>query len=163
MSQSKLDSTELDPCKFQVTPTTFTNSWPAKNPWAEPGRNGLISWILLYFTKAKERGATNHSRMLTCEMGYYWNFTFTGEGLPIGCGVFKQTTSHKVRDADWYGSHRSIGFNDCPKQTITDEHGLELHKAVDLYADNGDIWMSDFIDAYTKMYENGWSSLESSS
>ena len=43
---------------------------------------------------------------------------------------------------------------------LEDEHGLELYKAVDLYADDGDLWMHDFIDAYTKMYENGWSDLE---
>ena len=160
-SVSKLaDPNAVDSCKFQVQPTVFTNSWPAEDPWATKDRNGLISWILVYFTKAKEKGASNHSRMLTCEMGYFWNFTFTGEGLPTGCNVFKGTTSYKVRDAAWYRDHRSIGYNDCNKQMMPDEHGLELHKAVDLYADDGDTWIKDFVDAYTKMYENGWSNLE---
>ena len=44
----------------------------------------------------------------------------------------------------------------CQKQKARDEKGKPIYKAVELYADNPQIWMKDFVDAFAKMQRNGY-------
>ena len=134
----------------------FANEWPPPSPWANSSRNGRINWILFYENKNKTLGENNHSRMLTAEMGYYWKFQYDANGLPRGCPVFDGAN----KNAEYFAARRGLGYNTCAKQNETkDEFGEPISDAVELYAENGTRWMKDFVDAYTKMYQNGWPNL----
>ena len=94
--------------------------------------------------------------MLTAEMGYYWKFQYDANGIPRGCPVFDGAN----KNAEYFAARRGLGYNTCGKQNeFKDEFGEPISGAVELYAENGTRWMNDFVDAYTKMYQNGWPNL----
>ena len=90
--------------------------------------------------------------MLSADVGYMWKFHFDPDtGLPQGCGVFEKSS-----DPSFYGSQKEFGFNDCPEQDLLDEHGVPLSQVVVNYAEDDRLWMKDFVEAYIKMQQNGW-------
>ena len=132
----------------------FANDWPPPSPWATSTRNGRINWILCYEKKNNTCAESNHSRMLTAEMGYYRKFHYDANGIPRGCPTFDD------KDAKYLSKKSGLGPNTCEIQDeFLDEFDVPISDAVKLYAENGTRWMKDFVDAYTKMYQNGWPNL----
>lgn len=139
---------------FMIQPSFANQVWPSKDPWCEPGRPGRLFWLLTVDngTAAGER-KTEHTKMISADMGYAWKFHFDENGLPRGCNAFKHD------DPAWYAPRFSAGMNDCPKQDLLDEHGIPLYDAVVMYGENATLWMHDFVEAYIKMQQNGWTKL----
>ena len=94
------------------------------------------------------------TRFLSSEVGYHLKFDFGANGLPRGCPAFDDPT----KDMKWYTENHGIakpGTHGCPLQDHPDENGEPIHKAVELYANDGDVWIKDFVLAYDKMQQNG--------
>ena len=157
-----------DPSTWAVNPSKylvqggglFAGEWPPPNPWATSTRNGRINWILMHFDQKADEGKgrwkNNQSRMMTAEMSFYWKFNFDANGIPRGCPNFDGAD----KNAEYFATRRGLGYNTCGKQNeFKDEFGEPISDAVELYAENGTHWMKDFVDAYTKMYQNGWPNL----
>ena len=99
------------------------------------------------------QGDNSQSRYLSSEIGYHLKFHFDENGLPQGCTAFEGERNEKwYRDNGWrlYG-----GSHGCPLQDYKDEHGIPMHEAVELYGQDGDLWINDFIRAFGKMQQNG--------
>ena len=156
-----------DPSTWAVNPSKylvqggglFAGDWPPPSPWATSTRNGRINWILNHFDQKADEGKgrwkNNQSRMMTAEMSFYWKFNFDANGIPRGCPNFDGAN----KNAEHFAARRGLGHNACGKQDFKDEFGIPMPDAVELYADNGTLWMHDFVNAYTKMYQNGWPNL----
>ena len=43
---------------------------------------------------------------------------------------------------------------------MEDENGQEMHKSVEEYAGNQELWVNDFLSAWAKMQQNGYEKLE---
>ena len=43
---------------------------------------------------------------------------------------------------------------------MEDENGQEMHKSVEEYASNQELWVNDFLSAWAKMQQNGYEKLE---
>ena len=94
------------------------------------------------------------SRYLSSEVGYHLKFHFSKNGVPRGCKAFRN------KQADWYKNAGKFlgepGTHGCPLQDHPDEYGEPMHKGVKLYADDGDLWIKDFVLAFDKMQQNGY-------
>ena len=45
-------------------------------------------------------------------------------------------------------------------EDMEDENGQEMHKSVEEYAGNQELWVNDFLSAWAKMQQNGYEKLE---
>ena len=104
---------------------------------------------------------SNRARFTSSEIGYYYDFDFDDNGLPTGCPVFEGN-----RDEEWYRGQRSImqGLEDhgCGLQKAKDEQNKPIYKSVQKYANDPELWLEDFVDAFDQMQQNGYTKLETS-
>ena len=99
---------------------------------------------------------------INSEMGLYFDFKVTDDGIPYGCPQFDgfNTQSWKSNQNLW-SEKPGIGRNDpeCPLQTLAVPEGsTPLHQIVEEYAEDQDAWIRDFIPALEKMLANGYNS-----
>jgi len=80
---------------------------------------------------------------LSVDAGLYIDFSFNSDtGKPLGCGL---------GDSLWKAESPH-----CEKQQIKNpEDGMAMYQIVEEYADNQQIWATDFIAALEKMLSNG--------
>ena len=98
-------------------------------------------------------GCTEHNifqkvSMLSPDMGLFLNFTVDADGRPAGC--------HGLEDKGWLNNwKRSSPVVDCPLNlTPTTDDGT-LAEVMQIYADDQDAWIKDFVAVFDKMLENG--------
>ena len=115
----------------------------------------------------------NRIRHLSSDVGWYFGFDFDKDGFPIGCPQFDQIAkswmSVGYKNALWSydmkGKYIQDGEflepSDCPKQKMKDEHGMEMYKTVEMYAESNELWVEDFGKAWVKMSKNKNSGLVS--
>ena len=90
---------------------------------------------------------------LNVDMGLYLKFeTDNTSGRPIGCSGFTNPVwlQNKKRESD--------EPHGCPLNDAKDEQGLVMHEIVELFANNQQLWINEFIEAFEKMQENGYES-----
>ena len=92
-----------------------------------------------------ERFIQNDETAMSVDAGYYFDFTVDPEtGRPGGCAAFDAFEKNRRRS----------GIVDCGLNEYAPE-GEALHKIVDEFADNQDIWIADYLIAFDKMSKNG--------
>ena len=99
---------------------------------------------------------------INSEMGLYFDFKVTDDGIPYGCPNFDgfNTESWKSNKNTW-SQKPGVGRYDpeCPLQTLAVPEGsTPLHQIVEEYAEDQDAWIRDFIPALEKMLANGYNS-----
>ena len=158
---------------YEVRVNEFCINWPCPDPWSSKNEPGELGWFLMRTFKKEGKcerfeyedpnnkkwckGGVN-SRYLSSEVGYNLKFYFDENGLPRGCDLFEDPT--KTRE--WYGKQNKEdilggepGVHGCDLQDYPDEYGKPMHEAVKLYAEDGDLWIKDFVLAFDKMQQNG--------
>ena len=101
---------------------------------------------------------------INSEMGLYFDFEVTDDGIPYGCPNFDgfNTESWKANHHIW-SVKPGVGRSDpdCPLQTLAVPEGsTPLHQIVEEYAEDQDAWIRDFIPALEKMLANGYESTD---
>ena len=101
---------------------------------------------------------------INSEMGLYFDFEVTDDGIPYGCPNFDgfKTESWRVPHHLW-SKEPGVGRSDpdCPLQTLAVPEGsTPLHQIVEEYAEDQDAWIRDFIPALEKMLANGYNSTD---
>ena len=99
-------------------------------------------------------------RHLASDVGFYYEFDFDWDGIPVGCPGFKS-----VKDNNrwgWYFAERAPEPPMCPKQTMKEglnsegkPEGKAIWETVEEYADDIDVWLKDFVSTWKKMSQNG--------
>ena len=86
-------------------------------------------------------------------------------GYPVGCEAFedmdqpwKWNLIFKNKDGlkKESGKVRNERPAGCPLQDMDDGHGTEMWKTVEMYANDQELWIKDFVDVWSKMNVNGY-------
>ena len=104
----------------------------------------------------------NRIRHLSSDVGFYLKWETDAEGYPTKehCDAFKDMGPF---DYKWkYKFKNSLGTEKeriagCPMQDMDDGTGQESWKTVEMYADNNEQWIEDFVDSWDKMSTKGYS------
>ena len=90
------------------------------------------------------------SSYLNVDMGLFLKFnTVSTSGRPTGC---KGLSNNK-----WLqNKRRNSGPHGCPLNDAIDESGLKIHEIVQLFADDLQVWINEFVAVFQKMQENGY-------
>ena len=122
-----------------------------------------------------DRGATgawSNMFMLNYEGGLYKKFDIdpvanraTGcEGINLDPEKPDEMWDHSFNagcpKATGCNSHVKSGVNQCEKQDLIVEDGQVLSKIVEEFADDHDVWASDFLDAWPRMQSIGYTDLK---
>jgi len=90
---------------------------------------------------------------LQSDMGLFLKFdTDEATGRPTGCSGFNSPRWLANR---WREPRKPNG---CPLNDAMDESGLKMHEVVDLFAEDQQLWINEFVPAFEKMQENGYAS-----
>ena len=103
------------------------------------------------------RKVQNRIRHLSSDVGFYLKWEEDVNGYPRGCDAFKDLKH------DWNWLYKFGKFDrkaGCPKQDMQDGYGKELWETVEMYADNQEKWIKDFVKVWDKMDKNGCENLE---
>ena len=102
--------------------------------------------------------------MLNYEAGFYRKFDVDPEAfMGTGCPGFIEGRPFNLETPNVMWEHGSgpitDGSNsvvaspaaDCPVQDLIDEEGTSIAEITEQYADDHDVWASDFLDAWQRM------------
>ena len=165
------------PCVFRPTTASAPDApnrellqKPALNGWENGKRVSSTNGVTFTSTGIQKgnrrgyytnRGSTrfwSNMFMLNYEAGFYRKFdvdpeAFRGTGCPginletpnvmwtNGTGPIKQGSNSVVASP----------VADCPVQDLADEEGTRISDITEQYADDHDVWASDFLDAWQRM------------
>ena len=101
----------------------------------------------------------NKERYIGADMGFYFKWNISPEGLPRGCPGFKDSSTGADMTLNQFQTTTFLGPN-CPKQDTDDGTGLKLWETVEEFADDQESWMKEFVSALEKMQGNGYKSLQ---
>ena len=96
----------------------------------------------------------NEERGLGPDTGFYFKWNIDSDGKPRGCPGFPSGW----KDAQF--RHHAWLQPKCPKQDADDGTGQELWKTVENFADDNELWMSEFVASFEKMQTNGYAQLD---
>ena len=85
-------------------------------------------------------------------MGLFLKFnTDDTTGRPSGCSG--------LNDSKWLSNKRKTPdrANGCPLNDALDVSGLKMHEIVERFANDNQAWIEEFVPAFEKMQENGYS------
>ena len=141
----------------------------------EKAKNNGFSTFWEYCCDAQGKGnfdtdceltVQNRIRHLSSDVGWYFGFEFDKDGFPIGCKQFdviaKSWMNVGYKNTLWSYDMKGLyikdgefkGPTDCPKQKMKDEHGQQMYKTVEMYAESNELWVEDFAKAWDKMSQN---------
>ena len=90
---------------------------------------------------------------LQSDMGLFLKFdTDEATGRPTGCSGFNSPRWLANR---WREPKKPHG---CPLNDAMDESGLKMHEIVELFAQDQQSWINEFVPVFEKMQENGYAS-----
>jgi len=90
---------------------------------------------------------------LSCEIGLYYDFNVTEDGIPYGCPGF---TDGWINNASRIAGHR-WARPECPKNMMSVPDGATpLSTVFEEYAADQEKWYLDFVDVLEKMLGNGY-------
>ena len=121
-----------------------------------------------------DRPVNNRLRLLSADVGLYLKWDTDEYGYPTTehCDAFKDMGTGYENDSKWSemrnldANHKTLTlesrdrFGGCPKQDLKDEYGKELSGAVELYADDQEKWIKDFVKVWGKMNQLNTSGLK---
>ena len=84
-------------------------------------------------------------------MGLFLKFsTDDTSGRPIGCSG--------LSNVKWLQNRRRMSGapHGCPLNDAMDDSGLKMHEIVELFANDIQTWINEFVDVFQKMQENGY-------
>jgi len=86
---------------------------------------------------------------LNVDMGLYLDFDVDREGRPTGCPGFTEK---------WMENHQQLSDQPkCPlNKDLLEDGTTTMHEMVETYARDIQLWVNDFVKAFTKMTENGY-------
>ena len=126
-----------------------------------------------YFTKLgiqkgarpAQPGKTGFNNMfaLPYEIGLYYKFSVREDtGRAYGCpGIDDDVMDFPFEnDGKSWGIFRTSDTMQCEKNDYVDEDGTPIYQIVEEYADDHDVWASDFLDAWQRMQSNGYTDLK---
>ena len=108
---------------------------------------------------------------MSAEIGLYFDFNVTHDGIPYGCpgldrfgtewwktsGKYKASTYPKFEGAenpaDWYEDDPLCSMN---TMKVPNGQGKQIYQYFEDYAKDQDLWIKDFIPVYGKMLRNGY-------
>jgi len=102
---------------------------------------------------------------LPCEIGMYFDFNVTEDGIPYGCEGLDQFTSENFNKSyllTWSTLENENGgrYKADPKCELNKLEyppgSTPLHQAFDEYAKDNGQWISEFVPAFEKMLSNGY-------
>mmetsp|Transcript_66134 Transcript_66134/g.120545 ORF Transcript_66134/g.120545 Transcript_66134/m.120545 type:complete len:1244 (+) Transcript_66134:117-3848(+) len=90
-----------------------------------------------------------HESATPAEMGLYFKFEVDENDVPYGCPGLEPDRMDTLPSNDEVG---------CPKNDMSLDEGndMSLYQLIELYADDQQAWIRDFIVAWDKMNENGY-------
>ena len=91
------------------------------------------------------------SSYLNSDMGLFLRFdTDDATGRPVGCSG--------LEDYKWLSNQRRMVRkpHGCPLNDMLDISGLKMHEIVQLFANDEQAWIDEFVPAFEKMQENGY-------
>ena len=97
--------------------------------------------------------------MLNYEGGLYKKFDIDPVAMrPTGCVGIDLQDPNKMWTDGFSGKHSvtTSRVNQCPITDVEDEKGNPIHKIVEEFADDHDIWASAFLDAWGRMQDVGY-------
>ena len=90
---------------------------------------------------------------LNVDMGLYRKFeTDNSSGRPTGCTGFNNPMWLQNRKRESDVPHG------CPLNDARDENRMAMHEIVELFANNQQLWIDEFLTVFEKMQENGYGS-----
>jgi len=96
--------------------------------------------------------------MLSSDMGLYWDFNVSNDGIPFGCKGFENFNEKTFLHPR--GAHNTVP--ECSLNALSVPAGTaSLSQVVELYANNQTQFVNDFALVLTKMLANGYSNLTS--
>ena len=123
------------------------------------------------YDESCNRNVQNRIRHLSSDVGFYLKWEEDKGGYPRGCDAFdgekmKLKFNNELK-ADWQwvnmgGKDRKAG---CPKQDMPDGtrdkdgRSNKMWQTVEMYADNQEKWIKDFVKVWNKMDKNGCTEL----
>jgi hypothetical protein len=137
---------------------------PGKAHWLKVSRGlspggGPWQWFFNLVPANKSLGMHQgrmHNTMLNSDIGLYLNFDTKEGGAPVRPHGDKSQCSAVSGSGDT--SFRANDVASC-RQDAESGDGKTLADVVEEYADDQDIWINDFVAAFTKMLGNGQSGL----
>jgi len=120
------------------------------------------------------RKVQNRIRHLSSDVGFYLKWEINDVGYPSAdyCDAFKDTDTRNKGWGFYWDNTWRFNFNNnndnkdpqriagCPLQDMDDGYGQKLYEDVEMYADNQEQWISDFVDVWIKMSQNGYGNQE---
>ena len=101
----------------------------------------------------------NKERYLGPDMGFYFKWDLSNDGLPRGCpGFVNKNNGQDMTDEDFRKKGGLIP--DCPMQDADDGTGQEMWETVEEYADSNEVWIAEFVTAFDKLQNNGYDGLD---
>ena len=101
----------------------------------------------------------NKERYLGPDMGFYFKWDLSDDGLPRGCpGFVNKKTGEDMTDEDF--QKKGMVIPDCPMQDTDDGTGQEMWETVEEYADSNEAWIAEFVIAFDILQNNGYDNLE---
>ena len=133
-------------------------AWWCKNSGATVDKNAVR--IGGYPQSGSNNASWNHQFAFTYELGMYYNFTLEGPAFrPTGCKGINMPLSEYPYTNGLLGISHESHVMDCDKSTYAPE-GETISDIFDEFADNHDMWVMDFLDAWVIMTSNGASDLQ---